>query len=156
SRPRPRAWSTSAVGEGSRSAAAHCLGRPDPGAGSGEPGDLPDGVPSAAASRSAPAQRSPDPAGLDEAAPRSTSTELEADMKNDSLMRRLRAARPVAAEAGNHDALFAQIVAEPGDPRLVQAPRERSSGKVRSWTRARPRLLAGSTLGLAGIGAALV
>jgi hypothetical protein len=77
-------------------------------------------------------------------------------MKNDSLMRRLRAARPVAAEAGNHDALFAQIVAEPGDPRLVQAPRKRSSGKVRSWTRARPRLLAGSTLGLAGIGAALV
>ena len=81
-------------------------------------------------------------------------------MKDDSLMRRLRAARPVAAEPGNHAALFARIVAEPGDPRLVEAPHERSSRllgrKVRPWTRARPRVLAGSTLGLAGVGAALV
>jgi hypothetical protein len=81
-------------------------------------------------------------------------------MKDDSLMRRLRAARRVAAEPGNHTALFARIVAEPGDPRLVQAPHERSSRllgrKVRPWTRARPRVLAGSTLGLAGVGAALV
>jgi hypothetical protein len=81
-------------------------------------------------------------------------------MKDDSLMRRLRAARRVAAEPGNHDALFARIVAEPGDPRLVEAPDERSSrllGRmVRPWTRARPRLLAGSTLGLAGVGAALL
>ena len=89
-------------------------------------GDLPDGIPSAATSRSAPAQRSPDRAGLDEAR-LSTSTELEADMKDDRLMRRLRAARPVAAEPGDHASLFARIVAEPGDPRLVQAPHERSS-----------------------------
>ena len=81
-------------------------------------------------------------------------------MKDDSLMRRLRAARPVAAEPGNHAPLFARIVAEPGDPRLVEAPHERSprllGQKVRPWTRARPRVLAGSTLGLAGVGAALV
>jgi hypothetical protein len=81
-------------------------------------------------------------------------------MKDDSLMRRLRAARPVAAEPGDHAALFARIVAEPGDPRLVEAPHERSprllGQKVRPWTRARPRVLAGSTLGLAGVGAALV
>ena len=81
-------------------------------------------------------------------------------MKDDSLKRRLRAARPAAAEPGNHAALFAQIVAEPGDPRLVEAPHEGSSRllgrKVRPWTRARPRVLAGSTLGLACVGAALV
>lgn len=81
-------------------------------------------------------------------------------MTDDSLMRRLRAARPVVAEPGQHDALFAQIVAEPGDPRLVQASPERSSRlaarKVRPWTRARSRLVAGSTLGLAGICAAFV
>jgi hypothetical protein len=72
----------------------------------------------------------------------------------------LRAARPVAAEPGNHDALFAQIVAEPGDPRLVQAPPEPSSRllarKVRLWTGARWRVLAGSTLGLAGAVVAIV
>jgi hypothetical protein len=81
-------------------------------------------------------------------------------MKGDSLMRRLRAARPVAAEPDNHAALFARIVAEPGDPRLVEAPHERSSRllgrKVRPWTRARPRVLAGSSLGLVAVGAALV
>ncbi|MGO9822948.1 MAG: hypothetical protein ACLPTJ_20145 [Solirubrobacteraceae bacterium] len=81
-------------------------------------------------------------------------------MKDDSLMRRLRAIRPAAAEPGNHAGLFARIVAEPGDPRLVEAPHQRSSRllgrKVRPWTRARPRVLAGSTLGLAGVGAALV
>jgi hypothetical protein len=81
-------------------------------------------------------------------------------MRDDSLMRRVRAARPLAAEPGDHAALFAQIVAEPGDPRLVEAPHKRSSRppgrKVRPWTRARPRLLAGSTLGLAGVGAVLV
>ena len=80
-------------------------------------------------------------------------------MKDDRLMRRLRAARP-GAEPGNDTALFARIVAEPGDPRLVQAPDDPSSRlagrKMRSWTRARPRVLAGSTLGLAGVGAALV
>jgi len=81
-------------------------------------------------------------------------------MKDDSLMRRLRAGRPVAAEPGDHAALLARIVAEPGDPRLGEADHERSprllGRKVRPWTRARPRVLAGSTLGLAGIGAALV
>ena len=81
-------------------------------------------------------------------------------MKGDSLMRRLRAAKPVAAEPDNHAALFARIVAEPGDPRLVEAPHERSSRllgrNVRPRTRARPRVLAGSSLGLVGVGAALV
>jgi hypothetical protein len=81
-------------------------------------------------------------------------------MKDDRLMHRLRAARPVAAEPGNHAGLFARIVAEPGDSRLAEAPHERSSRllgrKARPWTRARPRILAGSTLGLAGVGAALV
>jgi hypothetical protein len=81
-------------------------------------------------------------------------------MKDDSLMRRLRAARPMAAEPGDHAPLFERIVAEPGDPRLVEAPRERSSRllgrKARPWTRARPRVLASSTLGLAGVGAVLV
>jgi hypothetical protein len=81
-------------------------------------------------------------------------------MKDDSLMRRVRAAKPAAAERGDHAALLARIVAEPGDPRLVESPHERSSRllgrKARPWTRARPRVLAGSSLGLAGVGAALV
>ncbi len=81
-------------------------------------------------------------------------------MTSDSLMRRLRAARPLAAEPDNHASLFARIVAEPGDPRLVEAPHERSSRlagrKVRPWTRARPRVVAGSTLALAAVGVALV
>jgi hypothetical protein len=85
---------------------------------------------------------------------------LEADMKDDNLMRRLRAARPEAEDSGDQAALFAQIVAEPGDPRLGQAPDERSAQpvgrKARPWTRLRPRVFAGSTLGLVGIGAALV
>jgi hypothetical protein len=68
-------------------------------------------------------------------------------MNEDRVMARLRAARSVAAEPGDHDALFARIVAEPGDPRLVDAPRPRS------W--ARPRLLAGGTLGLAAAAGAL-
>ncbi|MFZ0090083.1 MAG: hypothetical protein WAL63_11280 [Solirubrobacteraceae bacterium] len=56
--------------------------------------------------------------------------------------------------------MFARIVAEPGDPRVVEAPHERSSRrpgrKARPWTRGRPRVLAGSTLALAGVGAALL
>jgi hypothetical protein len=64
---------------------------------------------------------------------------------NDTLTRRLRAARPAVPEPGEHDALFARIVAEPGDPRLA-ARSERS----------RRRLLAGGSLGLAGVAAALV
>jgi hypothetical protein len=75
-------------------------------------------------------------------------------MKNDPLIRRVRAARPVAAEPGNHDGLFARIVAEPGDPRLADAAHPRSArlraGRARLARR--PRLLAGSTLGLAGVG----
>jgi hypothetical protein len=78
-------------------------------------------------------------------------------MKDDNLMRRLRAARPVAAEPGNHDALFARIVADAGDPRLLEAPHAGSSrflgATARPWTRARPRVVAGSTLGLAGVAA---
>jgi hypothetical protein len=81
-------------------------------------------------------------------------------MKDDSLMRRLRAARPVAGEPGDRAGLFARIVAEPGDPRLVGAPGERSSRlpgpTARRWARPRQRVLAGSTLGVAGVGAVLV
>jgi hypothetical protein len=66
----------------------------------------------------------------------------------------------VFAGRGDHDALFARIVAQPGDPRLLEAPHERSlwllGWKVRSWTRVRRRVLAGGTVGLAGVGAALV
>lgn len=77
-------------------------------------------------------------------------------MKEDSLLCRLRAARPaaaVAAEPGDHDALFARIVAGPADTRLARAAPVRWS---RPWAGTRPRLLAGSTLGLASVGAALV
>ena len=81
-------------------------------------------------------------------------------MTDDSVIRRLRAARPAAAEPGDRAALFARIVAEPGDARLAQAPGERRSGLLgrmaRLGGRARRRVLAGSTLGLAGIGAALL
>ena len=66
-------------------------------------------------------------------------------MKDDRVLGRLRAARPAVAEPGHHDALFARIVAEPGDPRVLGAPGERS------WTRPRSRVLAGGTLGLAAV-----
>ncbi len=69
-------------------------------------------------------------------------------MTDESVMRRLRAARPVAVEPGDHHALFTRIIAEPGDPRVVEAPHGRS------WTR--PRVLAGGTLGLAAVVAALL
>jgi hypothetical protein len=71
-------------------------------------------------------------------------------------MRRLRAARPVAGEPGDHAALFARLVAEPEDPRLVEAGSSRLLRQARFWPRARPRVLAGTTLGLAGVGAAVV
>lgn len=79
-------------------------------------------------------------------------------MNDGDVMRRVRAARPVAAEPGSHDALFARIVAEPGDPRLAEAPLPRLAGlrDRKARLRRRPRLLAGSTLALAGVGAALV
>jgi hypothetical protein len=72
-------------------------------------------------------------------------------MKDDRLMGRLRAARPAAAEPGDHAALFARIVAERGDPRLVEVGR-----KTRLWARPRPRVLAGGALGLTGVAVALV
>jgi hypothetical protein len=67
-------------------------------------------------------------------------------MIDDRVMRRLRAARPAAAAPADDDALFARIVAAPGDPRLAEAPR-------RAWTR--PRVLAGGTLAVAGAAAVL-
>lgn len=70
-------------------------------------------------------------------------------MKTDNTMERLRAARPAPAESRDHAALFAQIVAEPGDPRLGQAKHTPS----RVLALKRPRLLAGGSLGLAGIAA---
>jgi hypothetical protein len=71
-------------------------------------------------------------------------------MKDDRVMGRLRAARPAAAAPGERARLFAQIVAEPGDPRVAGAPHERSA----RWTR--PRVLAGGSLALAAVVAALV
>lgn len=69
-------------------------------------------------------------------------------MKEDSLMLRLRAANPAAARPGDHGGLFAQIIAEPPDPRPARTAPKRPA---RKWTG-----LAGSTLGLAGVGAAVV
>ena len=74
-------------------------------------------------------------------------------MNHDRLMRRLREARPKAEAPGDHEALFAQIVAEPGDSRLAEVSSQRRSRLV-AWKR--PRILAGSTLALAGVSAALV
>jgi hypothetical protein len=78
-------------------------------------------------------------------------------MRDDGLMRRLGAARPAAGEPVDHNALFERIVAEPGDPRLVEGRSSRLLGqRARRWTRARRRVLAGSMLGIAGVAAALV
>jgi hypothetical protein len=74
-------------------------------------------------------------------------------MNDDRMMRRLRAARPDAEAAGQHPALFARIVAEPGDARLANAEPRRPS-RVAAWKR--PRVLAGGSLTLAGVSAALV
>lgn len=77
-------------------------------------------------------------------------------MKNDNVMDRLRAARPAAPPpANNHDALFAQTVAEPGDPRLDGPTTTGKTRSARRWT-TRPRILAGGSLGLAGLAAGLV
>jgi hypothetical protein len=70
-------------------------------------------------------------------------------MNADALLRRLRAARPPAPVPGDHEELFARIVAEPGDPRLAESP-PRFEGRLRR------RVLAGSTLGLAGAVAVFV
>jgi hypothetical protein len=76
-------------------------------------------------------------------------------MKNDNEMDRLRAARPAAPPpAHDHDALFAQIVAEPGDPRVISHTTIGKAHSARRWT-ARPRLVAGGSLGLAGVAAGL-
>jgi hypothetical protein len=69
-------------------------------------------------------------------------------MNDEGVMRRLRAARPAAAEPGDRDALFARIVAAPGDPRVAEAGSPP--------TRPRRGVLAGGTLALAGVAAALV
>ena len=73
-------------------------------------------------------------------------------MSNDNVMDRLRAARPPAAPpVHDDDALFAQTVAEPGDPRLATA----QTRPARRWT-TRPRILAGGSVGLVAIAAGVV
>jgi hypothetical protein len=77
-------------------------------------------------------------------------------MKNDNEMDRLRAARPAAPPPANdHDARFAQTVAEPGDPRLASHTTIGKAHSARRWT-PRPRIVAGGSLGLAGVAAGLV
>jgi hypothetical protein len=71
-------------------------------------------------------------------------------MKTDHTLERLRAARPAAMESREHAALFAQIVAEPGDSRLGQA----AHTPWRVPALKRPRILAGGSLGIAGIAVA--
>jgi hypothetical protein len=71
-------------------------------------------------------------------------------MKNDHTLERLRAVRPARVESRGHAALFAQIVAEPGDSRLRQAAHKPS----RVPALKRPRVLAGGSLGIVGIVAA--
>ena len=70
-------------------------------------------------------------------------------MIDDRVMRRLRAARPAATEPAEDAALFARIVAAPGDPRVAEAAPRRS-------LRPRRGVLAGGTLALAGAAAAVV
>ena len=77
-------------------------------------------------------------------------------MKNNNVMDRLRAARPAPPPpAHDHEARFAQTVAEPGDPRLASPTTTTKTRSARRWT-TRPRILAGGSLGLAGITAGLV
>lgn len=77
-------------------------------------------------------------------------------MKNDNVMDRLRAARPAPPPpADDHDARFAQIVAEPGDPRLASPMTIGKAHSVRRWM-TRPRIIAGGSLGLVGVAAGLV
>jgi len=51
-------------------------------------------------------------------------------MNHDRLMRRLREARPKAEAPGDHEALFAQIVAE---PETLASPRLRPGARPGSW-----------------------
>ncbi len=77
-------------------------------------------------------------------------------MRNDNVMDRLRAARPPAPPpAHDHDALFAQTVAEPGDPRLGSPTPTAKTRSARRWT-TRPRILAGGSLGLVAVAAGVV
>jgi hypothetical protein len=77
-------------------------------------------------------------------------------MKRNNEMARLRAARPVAPPPANDlDARFAQIVAEPGDPRLASHTTIGKAHSARRWT-PRPRIVAGGSLGLVGVAACLV
>ena len=77
-------------------------------------------------------------------------------MKHHNEMDLLRAARPAPPPpADDLDARFAQIVAEPGDPRLTSTATIQSARSARRWT-ARPRIVAGGSLGLAGVATGLV
>lgn len=77
-------------------------------------------------------------------------------MKNDDVMARLRAARPAPSPPPeDHDARFAQTIAEPGDPRLADPATVKKVSRSPRWT-TRPRILAGGSLGLAAIVAGLV
>jgi hypothetical protein len=77
-------------------------------------------------------------------------------MKNDDDMDRLRAARPAAPPpAPDHSARFAQMVAEPGDPRVADPTAAEKPRSARRWT-APPRMAAGGSLGLAAIVTGLV
>jgi hypothetical protein len=75
---------------------------------------------------------------------------------NNHEMDLLRASQPAKrSPAGDPDARFAEIVAEPGDPRLASFATLETTRSVRRWT-ARPRVVAGGSLGLAGLAAGLV
>jgi hypothetical protein len=77
-------------------------------------------------------------------------------MKHNNEMALLRAARPAEPSPANDlDARFAQIVAEPGDPRLTSSATIQSARSARRWM-ARPRIVAGGSLGLAGVATGLV
>lgn len=77
-------------------------------------------------------------------------------MKTGNEMDRLRAARPAPPPpTHDHDARFAQTIAEPGDPRLSSPTATAKRRSARRWA-TRPRILAGGSLGLAGVAAGLV
>jgi hypothetical protein len=77
-------------------------------------------------------------------------------MKTSNEMDRLRAARPAAPPpVTDHAARFAQTIAEPGDPRLTSSATIESARSARRW-KARPRIVAGGSLGLAAVAAGLV
>jgi hypothetical protein len=78
-------------------------------------------------------------------------------MKSDNEMDRLRAARPAVPPPADdhHAARFAQMVAEPGDPRLADPTTAEKAHPARRWT-TWPRIAAGGSLGLAAVAAGLV